>query len=256
MARHVTRRQALGQLGGMGVLAAFGPGIARAAADSAVESSFCLSMIYGSKAKFESDRFRDAHLPLLRQLYGDGLERIEMRHAPRPSKDQPPISIVASVHLWIRDLKAFGAITEKSGPQIVADLAKVTTDHPWVQYDQAVSVLGDARDEIQIGTDCTTFYYPNGANTHWDAKQYVEGYVPALVDAYGKEALKRIEVCRGAAGQAGDAPRFASAATLYVRYMPAFQIAGRSAGMKLMPELAKSTNIRPVVANMVVRAVG
>jgi hypothetical protein len=256
MARRLTRRLALGQLGGLGVLAAFGPGVARAAAESADESSICLSMVYGREAKFESDRFRDKHLPLLRQVYGDSLERVEMRHAPRPSKDLPPAPIVASVNLWIRDLKAFGAITQQSGPEIVADLAKVTSDKPWVQYDQAIAVLGDARDAIRLGTDCTTFYYPNSETARWDAKQYVEGYLPRLLEAYGKNTLRRIEVCRGSAAQGGGRPGFASAVTFYVRDVDAFMRAGMTAGMKLLPEALKATDIKPVVANLIVRAAG
>jgi hypothetical protein len=243
-------------MGAMGALAAFGPAAARAAVQASDESSVCLSMIYGKAARFESDRFRDKHLPLLRQIYGDCLERIEMRHAPKPGKDVPPAPIVAAVNLWIRDLQAFGAITLKSGPEVVADLAKVTTDSPWVQYDQAISVLGDGRDAVQVGTDCLSFYYPNGEKVRWDPKQYAEGYVPALAEAYGKEALSRIEVCNGKVAQGGGVPRFAGAMTLYVRYMPAFTRMSRAAGMKLLPEAFKATDIRPVPATLIVRAVG
>jgi hypothetical protein len=235
----------------VGALTAFGPEFARAAAESAEESSLCLSMVYGPKAKFESDRFRDKHLPLLRQVYGDSLERVEMRHAPRPSKDLPPAPIIASVNLWIRDLKTFGAITQKSGPEIVADLAKVTSDKPWIQYDQAIAVLGDARDAIRLGADCVTFYYPNSDTARWDAKQYVEGYLPQLIESYGKESFRRVEVCRGSAAQGGGKPGFASAVALYVRDRDAFMRAGMTAGMKLLPEALKATDIKPVMASLV-----
>ena len=256
MAQEFTRRLALGQLGALGAASVLGPRFALAAAQSPEESSVCLSMIYGRTAKFESDRFRDKHLPLLRRIYGDSLERIEMRHAPRPSKDLPPAPVVASVSLWIRDLKAFGSITQQSGAEIVADLAKVTTDHPHVQYDQAIAVLGDARDSITVGTDCTTYYYPNGENVRWDAKQYVEGYLPQMLDAYGKDSFRRIEVCRGLTAQGGGSSDFAGSVTLYHRDIDAFTRAGMKAGAKLMPEALKATDIRPVPATLILRAAG
>ena len=259
----ISRRAVVGGLGALGSLSVFGPGFAQAlsqasaqaGAQGSQEDGLCLTMIYGPKAKFESDRYRDKHLPLLRHLYGDSLERIEMRHAPHPGKDVPPAPIVATVNLWIRDLKTFGTITQQSGAEIVADLAKVTSDKPWVQYDQTVVALGDARGAVRLGSDCMTYFYPNGENARWDAKLYAEGYVPQLVEAYGKDTFSRIEVCKGTAAQGGGKPGFAGAMNLYVHDMQAY-LRGGMAAMKLMPEAMKATDIRPVVAGLIVRAAG
>jgi len=65
-----------------GLVAATLPRAAVSADAAGSASAVCLSMLFpGGKGKFDSDRYRDQHLPLIRGIYGDSVERIELRVA-------------------------------------------------------------------------------------------------------------------------------------------------------------------------------
>jgi hypothetical protein len=81
----------------------------------------------GGGAKFDGMKYRDSHVELLRMLYGDSLERIELRTPPRvkrgdagPSvvRGAPEPPILAVVSLWVRSLEAYAAATLKAGDKV------------------------------------------------------------------------------------------------------------------------------------------
>ena len=260
----VSRRDVLrgvGHAAAFGTLAAALPRHAWAAEVS--ESAICLSMLYpGGKGKFDSDRYRDKHLPLIRGIYGDSVERIELRMAPPPAKRAqsrfpgPPPAFLAAVNIWIGNLEEFGKHTAASGQQIQADLLKVSEIVPWVQYDQTLSLSGEARSAVPVGTEVATTYFPNKDGGRWDARYFVEKYMPKAIDVYGKDALRRTEVAQGKAGQGGVKAALIGTSHLYIRDRAAFDAAGRKAGMQLFQETPNYTDITGQFAIMKVHAAG
>lgn len=263
----VTRRDVLRGVGNttaFGMLAASLPGHVGAAQEAtAEESAICLSMLFpnGKKARFDGDRYRDKHLPLIRSIYGDSVERIELRVAPPPPRAQsgfpsPPPAFLAAANIWIRNVDEFGKRTAENGQQIQADLQKVSPVTPYVQYDQTIALMGDARSDVQVGTDCFSTYFPGREGGKWDAKYYVEQYLPKLVAAYGKNSIRRIEVGRGTAGQGGAKAAMVSGSHLYIRDRQSFDAAGMKAGMQLFQETPNYTNIMALFGFMKVHAAG
>jgi hypothetical protein len=241
-----------------GALASALPGIA-AAADGEAAYSLSMTYQYDRKNKFKADRFRDAHLPLLRSIYGDSIERVELRYAEPPQSTAkapiPPWFVVAAVSIWIRDVVTFGKRTAEAGSQIVADLQKVTEGHPVVQYDKTLAGLGSSRADVVVGSTCQSLYFLDKEGAHFDAKYYVDTFIPKLMEAYGPKAVRRLEVCQGAAGQGGAKPLAMSATHLYVADQTAFFAASRNA-LDLAPERTKFTDILPITAFSTVHAVG
>jgi EthD domain len=269
-----SRRQFLGRCGVPATIAAFGnaswTSLAQAAEAAGTGASISLSMTYpnSKELKFDGDYFRDKHLPLLRRVYGDSLERIELRQTPyvthsppkfgaRPASAPPPAPIKAQVSLWIRDLPAFAAATQKSGAEVQTDFANVTdTKNVVVQYDQLVASEGIDRKSVTPRTSCICALYPGSEGAHFDTGYYVNAYMPKLQEAVGEDSIKRIEVYKGAAGQAGAKPLYLNSVHTYVKNLDAYNQKMFTAGRKLMAEGPNYTSIFPTIANLEVFAAG
>jgi hypothetical protein len=221
----------------------------------------CLSMMYMNSRdlKFDSGRYREEHAPLLKRLLGDSVERIELRTAPKPPRDSPmpPSPVAADVSIWIRDLQAFAAATQRNGTEINADLAKVTGNIPVLQYDQVIGEWGKPRSEVGMGVDSQAQYYPNSDGASWDADYYLNTYLPKMVEAYGGESvLRRIEVRRGVGAQGGGKPAMINSVHVYANNNATFGMAGMRAGQQLMTDAKPITTLLPYFASLRVQAVG
>lgn len=249
----LVRRATLRLMGSLAALGALRTGVAAAQAPPA--GTLCLSMVYLKNVRFDVEHFQASHLPLLRQVYGPALGRIDLRLAPR-SRDRkmaPPVSGI--VNLWIADIEAFGAATREHGKAIADDLAKVTRGEPFVQYDQLVAARGEDPSGLAVGAESTTFLYAAAPDKRFDMAYYAANVLPQMAEAYGN-SVRRIEVCRGMAAQGGGPLAFTATVTLYPRDAAAMMAAGRAVGMKLMSETPKYTDILPLVAGTSVYAAG
>ncbi|MBF8270742.1 MAG: EthD protein, partial [Gammaproteobacteria bacterium] len=90
----------------MGTLAAnFGALLPRGvhAADSVVGSR-CLTILYqnGANVTFDFDYYRDKHLTMIMDLYGNSIKRFELRK-PVAAEAMPPPAYVAVVNFWVND---------------------------------------------------------------------------------------------------------------------------------------------------------
>jgi hypothetical protein len=259
----LTRRQVLSGAGGVAALGLLaGSRRAAAAEASATESALCLSMLYpGGKGKFDADRYRDKHLPLIRGIYGDSVDRIELRVAPPPAKrvqsrfPAPPAAFLAAVNIWIRRIDEYGRHTAESAQQIQSDLLKVSEIVPYVQYDQMLSHTGQSRADVTVGTEVASTYYPNKDGGRWDAKYFIETYLPKVLETYGADSLLRTEVTQGRAGQNGAKAAVTASSHLFIRDRAAFDAAGRKA-MTLFQDTPNFTDIMGVFTFMKVHAAG
>ena len=252
----------IGHVAAFGTLASSLPEIAHAA-DGEATYSLSMTYQYGKKNKFKADRFRDGHVPLLKKIYGDSIERVELRYAEPPQVKQgpkqvpvPPQFVIAEVSIWIRDVAAFGKLTGEQGGQIVADLKEVTQASPIVQYDKTLAALGSARTDVTVGSSCQTYFFLDKEGGRFDTKYYVDTVLPRMMDLYGPKALRRIEVCQGAAGQGGAKPLVLATTHLYIADQSAFFMAGRNVMPQLVAEGPNYTDIFPVVSQATVHAVG
>ncbi len=266
-----------GHAAAFGALAAALPG--RVSAQDADESAILLSMLYPNKpdGKFDSDYYTMKLVPLVRSLYGNAVERIElcephtfkMPNAPKsfaagqshspsepPARRGPPPPVVrAATRIWIADAKAFSAAATANGGKLAAALKEMTDITPTVQYERDVDVRGDARNAIEVGAQVSSTWFPTEEGKTFDAKYYDEKVIPLMVQLYGTKAIRRIEFSLGSAPK-GSQPPLTAAAHYYIGDRTAWNMAGMQAGMKLMAEAPKYTTMKPVTGDMEVTAIG
>lgn len=268
MADFISRRAMLaatGALGTAGLLRSV-PGLAQAAAAAGGLPPLCLATYYfsGDGAKFDGRKYREEHIPLIRSLYGDSVERIELRMAPKVKRNdagpsaaqaeaQPPILAITNV--WVRSLESFAAAALKSGTKVADDLKGVTRARAAVQWEQLIAADGEPREAVTQGAKCNAVVYWAKDGGRWDEKYYTETYLPMMKEVYGADTLRRVEVCKAISTQ-GNKPVFTSAVNMYIKDQKAFMEAGRKGGMKLMQEAPKFTDLVPLINNLEVWAVG
>jgi len=269
MTNSISRRVLLAQSGALGVASLIPAIPAWAQAPAAAPAGLppvCLSMYYlaADGGKFDRMEFRDKQAPLLRSLYGDALERIELRTAPKRNRTDPKPQaqygdtappVLAIVNLWVKSLDAYAAATLKAGDKIANGMKGVSSAKVAVQWEQLIGSKGDPRESVVAGTQCFSSLYPSTGDGTWDAKYVTETYLPMVMEAYGPDALRRVEVCKGISLQGGGKPLFLAALNMYIKDQPTFQSKAMTAGMTLMKEAPKYTTITPLMNNYDVFAV-
>ena len=138
-----------------------------------------------------------------------------------------------------------GGTPLKAPADIQADLRKVTQIVPYVQYDQTLKHTGDSRTDVPVGTEVASTFYSNKDGGRWDGKYFVDTYLPKVIEAYGPDTLRRIEVAQGRVGQNGVKAAVIGSSHLYIRDRAAFDAAGRRA-MSLFQEAPNFTDIMGV----------
>jgi hypothetical protein len=267
----------LAGMGGTAVFGGFASSISATlrAAEDADESAICLTMVFpnGPRAKFDTRHYQTTHLPLLKSIYGDSIERVELRTPKHPKSMNnsgmsnvpsapaaamgPPPRLIAATSIWIRNLKAFGEKTAAGNEQITKDLANVVTEsQPVTQYDKVIVLLGDARSEMAEDTQVFSTYYPASPEARFDVKYYGEKVVPLMVSLYGAKSIRRIEVTMGSNGQGGAKPAVVAASHFYIRDRAAWDAAGMKAYPQLMAEGPKYSTIVPIIGDHEVAAAG
>jgi uncharacterized protein (TIGR02118 family) len=269
MNHFVSRRAMLaatGSLGAAGLLRSF-PVLAQApAAAPGGLPPICLSTYYfsGDGAKFDGAQYRDEHIPMVRGLYGDSIERIELRMAPKVKRNDPGPStsyaeakppILAITSVWVRSLETFAAAALKSGTKVADDLKGITRARASVQWEQLIAAQGESRESVTQGAKCNSMVYWAKEGGRFDEKYYTESYMPVVKEVYGEGVIRRMEVCKALSLQ-GNKPVFASAVNMYIQDQKAFMDAGRKGGMRLMQEGPKFTDLVPLISSMEVWAVG
>jgi hypothetical protein len=242
----------------------------------------CLSMIFddGTKVTFDTEKYVSKHLPLLREVYGDSIERIEVHAAP----DRDPKALITSVAmfagipvpraattLWIKDITAFGQKLASNAARINKDLEAVSYGNRLVQPNRVVLELGEPRSEIMTGTQVVSNYYrqfvaykrnredvpvpPPGSVPGFDARLFVESYLPRLFSLYGAGALRRLEATLGME-QGGQKPAQIAAYHFYIGDRAAFDRSTPDVYMQLREETAafNPSGVR-LLSNMLVKGV-
>lgn len=249
----------------LGMLAAaFGATLPKGAraADNA-QGVNCLTIVYpaGEGLTFNADYYRDHHLKTIMKLYGNTIQRFELRKVnappappagaapppPRPAgAPPPPPRYAAAVNIWIADLEAFNANNQKHGKTLTDDVPNFTNTQPTIQYDKVHGEMGAKRNAPKIGDTCLTILYPNSEGVRWDVDYYTKGHMPLIMRLYGEKAIKRFELRKGDAGMApGSKAAFIGSVNIYINEQAAFDAAGKQHGKTLQEDVPHFSSVMP-----------
>ncbi len=265
----ISRRTVLGGIGHTAVLGAMTaslstqlraaqPAAAPATPPATPPTTYCLSMIFrpAEGATFNADLFRDSHLPLLKRMYGNSIDRVELRVPMPVTEGAPAPQIIATVNIWFRDVAEFSKRNAAGMKEVTASMAAVTTAPMIGQVDQVLSALGDDRLAVPVDSLCFSTYFPAKEGATIDSKYFAETFFPKMAALYGTAAIRRIEVTNGAAGAAGGKPVVMNSAHIYIRDEAAYDAAAAKSGAELGAEMVKYTNIQPLSTLTRLHAVG
>jgi hypothetical protein len=253
----ISRRAVLGSIGQSAALGAVAASLstqlraAQAAAPAAAAApapTYCLSMMYqpAEGVGFNADLFRDTHMPLMKRVYGNSVERIELRLPMPRAEGTPPPQIIATVNTWFKDVTEFAKRNAAGAKEVAASIASVSTAPLIGQVDQVLSVRGEERLAVPLDSIVLSYYFPAKEGATIDAKYFADTFFPKMAEMYGTAAIRRIEVTSGAAGSAGGKPMVLNSAHIYIRDEAAYDEASGKAGAELGAELVKYTNIQPI----------
>lgn len=234
-------------------------------------AALCMTMQFtaGAKSRFEIDKYIKKHLPLLKEVYGDSVERIEVRTSKGSAQGVPP-SILATSTLWIRDVPGFSQKLGANAERINKDLDSAARGNRLVQVDRIAWEAGDARSAVP--SDCAVFsvFYPAvsrptrampGAPAagaapppSFDARFFVDTYLPRLYSLYGAGAVRRVEATQGQ-DQGGQAAAHLAAYHLMIRDRSDFDRRTSSVFSELTGDADQFTTIFPILADMRVNAI-
>jgi uncharacterized protein (TIGR02118 family) len=250
--------QSAGSAVTLGMLAsAFGAALpdGAAAADSA-RAVHAMTIVYpaGEGIKFDPDYYRDHHLKLIMKLYGSSIKRFELRTVPPmpapatppPAGTPPPPKFAAAVNIWTADFDAFNANNAKHGPELVADVPHFTNSQPTIQFDELHGQMGEPASAMKLGDTCLTILYPNSEGVRWDVEYYRTHHMPLIMKLYGKDAIKRFELRKGATGQTGGAPPYIGSVNIYINNQDAFDAAGKQHGPTLVKDVPHFSSVMPI----------
>lgn len=228
-------------------------------------------MLYpsGDGLSFDADGFRNRHLAILKNAYGNAVERIELRVSPPLPEPPPPVEgeeplpmpkpqpVLAAVSIWIANVNDFIQRTQASAKDVAADMANITKSAPMVQFDILEGQGGAGANAVIGGTTVLSSYFFAKEGSSIDAAWFGKTYLPKVVAAYGPQALQRAEVWRGELAQGGGKPLIASALHFYVKNAEAFDAARTNEALRALDTeaQAKSTLV-PVNLIMTVHATG
>lgn len=234
-------------------------------------TTLCMTMQFtaGAKSRFEADKYVRKHLPLLKDVYGDSVERIELRTSNGSAQGVPP-SILATSTLWIRDVSGFSQKLAANAERFNKDLDSVARGNRLVQVDRIAWETGEARSDVPRDCDVFSVFYPAalrpmrampavpaaGAtpSPSFDSRYYVGTYLPSLYSLYGTGAVRRVEATQGQ-DQSGQAAAHLAAYHLMIRDRSEFDRRTGSVFSELNKDAGKFTTIFPVLADMRVTAI-
>jgi hypothetical protein len=217
-----------------------------AAAPAAVPAgppvTYSLTRLYqrAEGSPFDSDGFRDRHVPTLIKAYGKSAERIELR-VPVLAEGAPAPQIVAAVNIWFSNPQEFLTRHKAAEKELVASMEKVTKAVAIEQVDQVLASLGDERSSVPLECFVYSTYFPSKEGGTLDTKYFAETFYPKFLATYGSEAVRRVEVTSPATPQS----KVVGSTHVYIRDADKYD-AAREKAPELFKELAAYTNINPV----------
>ncbi|HTQ35574.1 MAG TPA: hypothetical protein VMH77_00945, partial [Steroidobacteraceae bacterium] len=223
----------------------------------AAAPSLCLTMVFQNTAKsrIDADRYASKHLPLLRKIYGDSVERIELRTTQASAPGMPPSPVIATGHVWIKDVRAFSQALQAGSAEINRDLDATAKGPRVSQVDLLVASAGDPLPEVKSGQQVFMTFFPVQEGKTLDKDYFKANHVAKLYSIFGAQALRRVE---GTFGQDQGSAKATYVATtnLYIRDRGAYDDAMKQGMNDMIDDIKKFTTITPLFSDMRITAVG
>jgi hypothetical protein len=219
--------------------------------------SLSMNMVFPiqPKAKIDEKLYINKHMPLLRTIYGDSVERIEFRTSQSGSAGMPPASLLATTHIWIKDAAAFSKALAANSTAINLDLDAAAKGPRFVQIDRHAASLGEELSEVKVGNQIMTVHFPpEEPAPKWDDKYFTGTHLPKLMASYGQSAVRRVEGVLGM-DQSGAKAKYRATVQLYVRERSAFESVVQSGRTDMIDDIKKFTTILPVFNEFRVQAI-
>src|SRR5690606_18622393 len=197
--------------------------------------------------------------------------------------------ILGTSTLWIRDVAAFSQQLGVNADRINKDLDSAARGNRLVQVDQIALEVGEPRTEVTQNNQVFSLFYPaaapqargrggpgagggrggnRGAGADapaaaageeagapaFDARYFVEVYLPKLYSLYGSNAVRRIEATLGQP-QGGQSPAHVGAYHLMIRDRGEYDRKMNSVFAEMQKDAGKFTSIFPILADMRVNAI-
>lgn len=223
-----------------------------------------MQFLSDAKAKFDAGKYAARHLPLLRSVYGEAVERIELR-TPATSANGVPPSMLAAATMWIRDVPDFSQKLAANAERINKDLDSIARANRLVQVDRVAFEAGEARADLATDSIVLSMFYPAaapsfgrgnaGQGPRFDADHFLQVYMPHVCSLWGDEVLRRVEATVGL-DQGGQKAAHLGAYHLMVRDRAAYDAKARSVLGELQKDSEKFTNVFPMLTDLRVTAIG
>ncbi|MEO6078207.1 MAG: hypothetical protein ABIQ86_00280 [Steroidobacteraceae bacterium] len=264
MKANMSRRSMLAGVGCAAAGSAVGQLLSVARAQEAAQvkqgqtGGICLTMIFedGPKVKFDAAKYVQNHLPLLREVYGDSVERIEMRTAPeidagtRIIKTYRGMPVVrAATTFWIKDVAAFGQKLTANADRVNKDLDAVAKGNRLVQPDRIVMALGDAHSAVGVGHHVFSVYFrPAAGIPAFDQRYFTEVFLPKQYSLFGTYAVRGLEATVGM-DQGGQKAVLLGAFHIFIRDRKVFEEESGTAFVEIQEYTEKLTQNTMAVFN-------
>jgi hypothetical protein len=167
----------------------------------------------------------------------------------------PPSPILATSHIWIRNVQGFSKALAGGAAQINEDLEKTSKGSRISQVDRLVASQGDAISEVKVGTQVFTTLYPVQEGKTLNADYFKDTHISKLFTAYGSSAARRIEGYLGM-DQGSSKAVYAAATHVYIRNRSDYDGVRTSGMNEAIEDAKKYTTILQQFAELRVQAIG
>ena len=146
-----------------------------------------------------------------------------------------------------------GALLSPSGDRIYAAGYKGIVV---VNTAEVHGMMGEPASAMKVGDTCLTIVYPNSDGVRWDVEYYKAHHMPLIMSLYGKDAIKRFELRKGATGQTGGPPPYIGSVNIYINDQKAFDAAGKQHGPTLVADVPHFSSVMPIAFPTIIHGVG
>jgi hypothetical protein len=203
----------------------------------------------GPSIRFDANYYRDHHAKLFMDIYGESIERFELRSIASSQAGK----FSALINVWIADFDLFHARSTPAAYQRMGDDKKhFTNTSSAVELDEVTYEVGEPRSSIPRGCGCASLLYPSGPAGAWGDNAKCREYVEGLTRLLGKEAIRRIELRKGIELLDDGSPAYQGGINVYARNSATFWQAwsrNREAASKLSMQLC---SVAPLELNTTV----
>ncbi|MGH8353624.1 MAG: EthD family reductase [Pseudomonas sp.] len=101
---------------------------------------YCVSVLYPNTpgGRFDFEYYRSQHLPMVLELLGDNVQRLELRRG-LVALDGSPAAYLCLLNAQIRSKDDFLAVLNANAERVLGDLPNYTNLQPLIQVDEILA---------------------------------------------------------------------------------------------------------------------